>query len=101
MGKAGAARKLAAAAVYGGGGLSVLGASLYGILRLEAGVARRLIGQIDSPVPDSTGWYGRSLPGPALRIALLGDSSAAGYGVDSVEQTPGAWLGSGSSSSNM
>jgi len=95
MGKAGAARKLAAAAVYGGGGLSVLGASLYGILRLEAGVARRLIGTIESPVPDSTGWYGRRLPGPALRIALLGDSTAAGYGVDLVEETPGAVLGSG------
>ena len=95
MGKAGAARKLAAAAAYGGGGLSVLGASLYGILRVEAGVARRLIGKIDSPVPDSTGWYGRGLPGPALRIALLGDSTAAGYGVDLVEETPGAVLGSG------
>ena len=95
MGKAGAARKLAAAAAYGGGGLSVLGASLYGILRLEAGVARRLIGKIDSPVPDSTGWYGPGLPGPALRIALLGDSTAAGYGVDLVEETPGAVLGSG------
>ncbi len=94
-GRAGAARKLAAAAAYGGGGLSVLGASLYGVLRVEAGVARRLIGRIDSPVPDSTGWYGRGLPGPAVRVALLGDSTADGYGVDLVEETPGAVLGSG------
>ena len=58
-------------------------------------VARRAIGNADGRVPDSTGWYGRGRPGPAIKIALLGDSSAAGYGVDSVEQTPGAWLGSG------
>jgi lysophospholipase L1-like esterase len=95
MGKAGAARKLAAAALYGGGGLSVLGASLFGVLTAEAKVARRVIGHLDTPVPDSTGWYGRHRPGPAIRIALLGDSSAAGYGVDLVEETPGAVLGSG------
>ena len=46
-------------------------------------------------MPDSTGWYGRGRPGPAIKIALLGDSSAAGYGVTTVEETPGAWLGSG------
>lgn len=95
MSRAAAARRLAAAAAYGGGGLSVLGASLYGLLRAEAGLARRAIGTIDARVPDATGWYGRGRPGPALRIALLGDSSAAGYGVDSVEETPGAWLASG------
>ena len=95
MGRAAAARKLAAAAAFGGGGLSVLGASLYGVLRAEATLARRAIGTTDGRVPDATGWYGRGRPGPALRIALLGDSSAAGYGVHTVEQTPGAWLGSG------
>ena len=81
--------------MVGGGGLSVLGGSLYAVLKAEAGVARRLIGETDGRVPDATGWYGRGRPGPALRLALLGDSSAAGYGVHSVEQTPGAWLGSG------
>ena len=35
-GRPGAARKLASAAAYGGGGLSVLGAGLYGVLRAEA-----------------------------------------------------------------
>jgi len=73
----------------------VLGASLYGVLRAEATLARRTIGETDQRVPDATGWYGRGRPGPAIKIALLGDSSAAGYGVDTVEQTPGAWLGSG------
>lgn len=95
MGRAGAARKLVAAAAYGGGGLSVVGASLYGLLRAEATVARRTIGRTDGDPPDSTGWYGRGRPGPAVKIALLGDSSAAGYGVESVQDTPGAHLASG------
>jgi lysophospholipase L1-like esterase len=96
VGKAGAARKLASAAAYGGGGLSLLGGALYGVLTAEAKLAKRTIGEIkDSPPPDSTGWYGRGRPGPAIRIALLGDSSAAGYGVERVEETPGAVLASG------
>jgi lysophospholipase L1-like esterase len=95
VGKAGAARKLASAAAYGGGGLSLLGGALYGVLRVEAGVARRTIGRLDHDPPDPTGWYGRGRPGPAIKVALLGDSSAAGYGVDRVEQTPGALLASG------
>lgn len=96
MGKAAAARKLASAAAYGGGGLSVLGAGLYGVLSAEAKVARRIIGQAsDEPPPDATGWYGRGRPGPAVKMVLLGDSLAAGYGVDRVEETPGAHLASG------
>ncbi len=96
MGKAGAARKLAAAAAYGGGGVSALGGALYGVLTLEAKLARKAIGDPrDEPPPDSTGWYGRGRPGPAIKVALLGDSSAAGYGVARVEETPGAFLASG------
>ncbi|WP_134764863.1 SGNH/GDSL hydrolase family protein [Nocardioides sp. 1609] len=96
MGKAGAARKLASAAAFGGGGLSLLGAGLYGVLTAEAKLARKTIGEASSdPTPDATGWYGRGRPGPALKIALFGDSSAAGYGVHRVEEVPGALLGSG------
>lgn len=94
MGKVGTARRVASAAAVGGGGLTALGAGLYGVLKAEATLARRAIGTTDDRVPDSTGWYGRSRPAPAIRIALLGDSSAAGYGVRTVEETPGAWLGS-------
>lgn len=97
-GRPAAAGRIAAAAMYGGGGLGALGAlgvASYGLLRAEAKVARRLIGNAKGTPPDSTGWYGRSRPGPALRIALLGDSSAAGYGVHRVEETPGAHLASG------
>jgi lysophospholipase L1-like esterase len=95
VGTAGAARKLAAAAVYGGGGLSVLGAGLYGLLRAEAKLARLAIGETTGEPPDATGWYGRGRPGPAIKVALLGDSAAAGYGVDRVTQTTGALLASG------
>jgi lysophospholipase L1-like esterase len=96
VGKAGAARKLASAAAYGGGGLSLLGGALYGVLKAEAELARRTIGEAgDEPPPDATGWYGRGRPGPAIKIVLLGDSSAAGYGVERVEETPGALLASG------
>jgi lysophospholipase L1-like esterase len=72
-----------------------MGASLYGLLRLEATLARRMIGKADGEPPDSTGWYGLGRPGPAVEIVLLGDSSAAGYGVESVQDTPGAHLASG------
>jgi lysophospholipase L1-like esterase len=96
VGKAAAARKLASAAALGGGGMTVAGAGLYGLLRAEAKVARRIIGvRSDEPVPDATGWYGRTRPGPAYRVALIGDSSAAGYGVSTVEDTPGAAFASG------
>jgi lysophospholipase L1-like esterase len=96
MGKAAAARRLASAAAFGGGGLSVLGMGLYGILRGEAALARRMIGNAgDEPPPDSTGWYGRGRPGPAIKVALLGDSSAAGYGVERLVETPGAFFASG------
>ncbi len=95
MGKAGAARKLASAAAYGGTGLSLLGGSLYGLLRAEAKLARHSIGRLEKDPPEATGWYGRGRPGPAIKVALLGDSSSAGYGVASVQQTTGAVLASG------
>ena len=73
----------------------MLGASLYGVLRTEALLARKAIGDAVGEAPDCTGWYGKGRPGPAIKIALIGDSSAAGYGVQKVEQTPGAQLASG------
>ena len=72
-----------------------MGASLYGVLRAEAMLARRTIGNADGAPPDATGWYGHGHSGPALKLVLLGDSSAAGYGVESVQETPGAHLASG------
>ncbi|HEU4566722.1 MAG TPA: SGNH/GDSL hydrolase family protein [Marmoricola sp.] len=94
MGNERLGRKLFSAAAYATGGLLGLSASVYGLLRTEAKLARRTIGYADDRVPDATGWYGRGRPGPAIKVALLGDSSAAGYGVPSVEETPGAMIGS-------
>src|SRR4051794_34912370 len=95
MRKAAVVRKVAAAAAVCGGGLSLMCASLYGVLRAEALMARRQIGDADGEPPNATGWYGHGRPGPGLRMALLGDSSMAGYGVQTVQDTPGARLASG------
>jgi lysophospholipase L1-like esterase len=95
MTRGGVARKAAALAAYGGGGISVLGGSLWGVLVAEAQLARRAIGNADGDPPAPSGWYGHGRRGPAIKIALIGDSSAAGYGVDGVEETPGAILASG------
>jgi lysophospholipase L1-like esterase len=96
VGKVDTARKVASAAAVSGGGLSALGLGVYGLLRAEAMLARKAIGDpLDEPPPNSSGWYGRRRPGPAIKVALLGDSGAAGYGVDRVEDTPGAHLGTG------
>ena len=73
----------------------MLGGALYGVLTVEARWARRAIGTTSERPPDCTGWYGRGRPGPAIKVALLGDSGAAGYGVGRVEETPGALLASG------
>ncbi len=93
--KARAARRLAAAAAYGGGGLGAVGASLYGILRAEAAMARRKIGKAVGEPPNPTGLYGAELAGPAITLAVLGDSSAAGYGASAPEETFGAFLAAG------
>lgn len=94
VGVGSAARRIATAAAYGGGGLTVLGGAVYGMFRVQAGIAMRTVGPTDrdNPPPDATGWYGTTHPGPALEIAILGDSIVAGYGVTNVEETVGAHL---------
>src|SRR3546814_19585221 len=89
VGKAAAARKVAAAAMYGGGGLSVVGASLLGVLKAEAQLARKALGPAEGDPPHATGWYGRGRGGPALKVALLRDSSAARDGVPPHGDPPG------------
>ncbi len=62
-------------------------------------LARRRVGNGTTPhVPNADGLYGASytVPGePALRLTMLGDSTAAGQGVHRAGQTPGALLASG------
>lgn len=95
MSKAGAARRLAATTLYGGTGLGLLGGSLYVVLAAQAKLARHRIGNAEDAPPDPSGRYGAGLPGSPLRLAVLGDSGAAGYGATVAAETFGAFLATG------
>lgn len=87
------ARWVAVTAAYGGGAVGTLGALGWGVLRVEAKLARATIGQPKDSAPLASGSWGHGRRGrPPLRLALLGDSSAAGLGCDTAEQTAGALL---------
>lgn len=95
MSRASRARRIAAAAAYGGGGLTFLTVAGVGLLTAEAKVARRLIGQpFGNAAPSTTGLYGHG-PGVPIQLAVLGDSSAAGLGVDTAEETCAAIIATG------
>jgi len=83
------------AAAYGGGGLGLLSAGAFGLVRAEAALARRTIGEPTGTAPDANGLYGTHHQGEPLTLALLGDSSASGLGVEHPHQTPGAMLAAG------
>lgn len=98
MGRARRARKIAQAAAYGGGmgvaGLGALGALGYGILRGEAMMARRIVGQHFEGAPSDSGTYG-SGSGSPVRFLVLGDSSGVGMGAEHPHQTVGATIATG------
>ncbi|MWA06274.1 SGNH/GDSL hydrolase family protein [Actinomadura sp. LD22] len=90
------ARRIAAAAAYGGGGITALGGITFGLLVAEAKLARKIIQATpngDPPVAD--GLYGEAFAGPPLSLVMLGDSTGAGLGVHTAEETPGAVLAAG------
>lgn len=89
-----AAKRLAQAAAVGGGGLGLIGATLYGVLTAEAEYAKRVIGPMRYYPTPGNGLFGR-YPGHPITFAILGDSSAAGYGTESPDETPGVLLASG------
>ena len=93
-GAARAAKRLAQAAAVGGGGLGLIGATLYGVLTAEAEYAKRVIGPMRYYPTPGDGLFGR-YPGHPITFAMIGDSSAAGYGTDSPDETPGVLLASG------
>lgn len=99
MSRARVARRIAAGAAYGGGGIGLVSAATVGLVLAEVRLARRQVGNGRSPHPPSAdGLYGRGYATPAeppLRLVLLGDSTAAGQGVHRARQTPGALLASG------
>ena len=98
MGRARRARKIAATAAYGGGGVAALGAALgaagWGVIQAEAALARRVIGTPFDDSPDDNGTYG-SGRGEPYDIVVLGDSSAAGMGAEAPNETVGAIVASG------
>ncbi|MFE3328220.1 SGNH/GDSL hydrolase family protein [Streptomyces sp. NPDC059176] len=97
MSRARVARRIAAGAAYGGGGIGLLGAAAVTVLLAEVQLAKRSVGGGTAPFPPGAdGLYGTAygLSDP-LRLVLLGDSTAAGQGVRRAGQTPGALLASG------
>ncbi|SDF50961.1 SGNH/GDSL hydrolase family protein [Klenkia brasiliensis] len=95
MTRASRARRLATAAAYGGGGLGVVGAGLATLLREEARRARKRVASRTAKAdpPTGEGRYGHYRGKPVV-LAVLGDSSAVGLGVDRAEQTPGVLVAS-------
>jgi lysophospholipase L1-like esterase len=66
-----------------------------GVLLGQARQARRIIPRAEAPPPRGDGRYGGRSAGPPLTLVVLGDSVAAGYGVEKPRQTPGALLAAG------
>ena len=98
MGRARRARRIAQTAAYGGGvgvaGLGAIGALSYGVLRVEAAMTRRIVGRRFEAPPVDAGRYGAG-PGEPIRLIVLGDSTAAGLGVDHPHETIGATIANG------
>ncbi|MGN6608598.1 MAG: SGNH/GDSL hydrolase family protein [Jatrophihabitans sp.] len=92
-------RRVRRAALWGGAGVGAgvagLG-GLAGLLVLDTKIARRRIpvAAVAPPVSHDTVWTaaGVSARRPPIHIALLGDSTAAGYGAKSERETPAAQL---------
>jgi len=96
-------RRLGTLAAYVGGAVTAAGALAAGVLGGQVLFARRTIPGAQAPPPQCGGRYGRQYESaiasggaggqpPLLRLAVLGDSTAAGYGVHLRAQTPGAML---------
>ena len=91
MNRMGNAAAAAGAAGVGAAALAGLG---YGLIQVEAKLARKIVGQPFDGAPDDDGVYGAA-PGAPLELVVLGDSSAAGMGADNRYQTIGAILATG------
>jgi lysophospholipase L1-like esterase len=86
-------RRLGAVAAYTGGALTAASALGVGLLVGQVMIARLTIPGAEEPPPRCDGQYGKEYVGASpLRLAVIGDSTAAGYGVRTRAQTPGALL---------
>lgn len=66
-----------------------------GLLLRQAAEARRVIPMAEAPPPRGDGVYGAKFGGKPLNLVILGDSSAAGFGVHRPRETPGALFATG------
>jgi lysophospholipase L1-like esterase len=86
-------RNRLAALGYVGGAITAATTIGVGVLMGQVLIARWTSPGAEAPPPRSTGRYGLEYgDGPPLRLAVLGDSTAAGYGVHTRAETPGALL---------
>jgi len=98
MSRARRARTIAATAAYGGGigvaGVGAVGLAGFVVLKIEARLARRIVGQPFEGAPNDDDVYGAGL-GEPVNLLMLGDSTAAGMGADAPHQTVGAIVANG------
>ena len=92
--RAARARRIAAATAFGGGGLTLVGGGTVALLYLQARLARNAIGFTEWERPRIDGLHGHGT-GPAIRLLMAGDSTAAGFAVDEAAQTPGVMIARG------
>ncbi|WP_373688138.1 SGNH/GDSL hydrolase family protein [Actinoplanes aureus] len=77
------------------GALAGLTALSAGLLMRQAADARRVIPMAEAPPPRGDGIYGAKFGGKPINLVILGDSTAAGYGVHRTRETPGALFATG------
>jgi len=77
------------------GALAGVTALSAGLLLRQAADARKVIPLAEAPPPRGDGLYGAKFGGKPISMVILGDSSAAGYGVHRPRETPGALLATG------
>lgn len=87
--------RVAKLAALGAGVTGLTTAAATSVLVAQARQARRIIPMAESPPPRGDGVYGARFPGKPITLAVLGDSTAAGYGVRRPRETPGALLATG------
>ncbi|HEX8094738.1 SGNH/GDSL hydrolase family protein [Jatrophihabitans sp.] len=98
MSRASRARRVVTAAAFGTGGIGALSAAAAGVIYGQTKLARRRIQPAEALPPRADGvWLAPGVPAdrPPLLLAMLGDSSAAGYGVHRDSETPAAQVALG------
>lgn len=87
-------RTIARVAAYSGGSVGALGACAALVLLGQALRAKQSIPVASAQAPACDGRYGATQQGEPIKLAVVGDSTAAGYGVPSPAATTGAQLAS-------